>query len=999
MRYCHSLFIAFAIVLFPQLLSAQATYPAPYDLSAGPYSFTEWSATEPAGTYPSNAIIHRSNNQDPGLTTFVSSSDYALAYNLSSGTRVNGENAQGISFLNTGTSGNLGAVIVALNTSGQVDITVSFVSQTLAPGSGGSPREQRLRLQYRIGDSGSFLDVPGTPEYSSNTGDEQTFSGIALPSECDDQPLVHLRWLFYQHAANGGGNRPRLRLDDILISGTAGQCAAPVTGATAVSTSESGASTATLTWQNGNGAARIVVLRAGSPITTQPTDGTTYTSNSAFGTPGTGLGEGFVVYNGTGSTVAVSGLTPGVTYYAEVFEYKCASVLYLTGSGATTFFTTPTTPEITVVPNTPLTLFAEAATPSSPVQVMVSGLFLNDELDVTTTGSFEVSFNALAGYSTGLSLIPVAGVVDPTVIYVRFSPPADQSEQGTLTFSSMGAGDVVIALTGEVEVLLAEPFPLCSGAYSLTDWPAASPAGTYPANMIFQRFVATDPGIAAVIGDDYTDAYNLTGGSRINGLGTDGISFINTGTLGNLGTAVLALNTLGRQDISVSYLASLMTQATGTPTPRNYGLRLQFRVGSGAWTDFEIPVDFPTIGLDNGHVEQFSDIVLPTACEDQPLVYLRWMYYQIAANNGGSRPRIRLDNIQVNSVPSFPALSDATPGPGVEPEEISSLVTGPIITHEDGAGVWAFTLRDGGVSGDADFLPTQVSSIVIERGEEDTTPSWSSQIAAAALFSGEDKLADGVVSATSIAFSGLDIEVDDNGSYEVTLRVSLTEEGELQDNGHLQFRLRNTSIVTGNDCESSGFASFDISSDPDANRIDVQATQMDYVNFVSQAMVDVVFSVSVRVTDQNGNVDVDDREVTLFYSTAGSGELVGPDGLGPFTMSGGTYTWSGISGTAIGIYTLTASSDDPVLLEVEDDLLIVPNVGVEEFHQPALAVYPNPNSGEWLWFDQMTQGMLLDSFGRVIERFSRTNRISLSALPAGIYFLSTDFGTVRVVVN
>lgn len=80
----------------------------------------------------------------------------------------------------------------------------------------------------------------------------------------------------------------------------------------------------------------------------------------------------------------------------------------------------------------------------------------------------------------------------------------------------------------------------------MTTWPAASAAGTYPSNMAFHRSTTQDPGLGIEMTTNYTDVYNKVSGSRISGLGDNGISFVNTGSSGNIGAAVAAINTIGR---------------------------------------------------------------------------------------------------------------------------------------------------------------------------------------------------------------------------------------------------------------------------------------------------------------------------------------------------------------------------------------------------------------------------------------------------------------------
>ncbi|HYG23086.1 MAG TPA: hypothetical protein VEH04_09910 [Verrucomicrobiae bacterium] len=84
---------------------------------------------------------------------------------------------------------------------------------------------------------------------------------------------------------------------------------------------------------SGNPVPSIVVMRASAPVSVQPSLGQPIVANASFGTPATGLGSGnFVVFASsspasTNNTVTVTGLTPGVTYYAAVYTFA--------GSGST----------------------------------------------------------------------------------------------------------------------------------------------------------------------------------------------------------------------------------------------------------------------------------------------------------------------------------------------------------------------------------------------------------------------------------------------------------------------------------------------------------------------------------------------------------------------------------------------------------------------------------------------------------------------------------------
>jgi hypothetical protein len=81
-----------------------------------------------------------------------------------------------------------------------------------------------------------------------------------------------------------------------------------------------------MNWTRGNGAGCLVIIQSGSQSNDVARNATAYTANSVFGS-GAVVGSHFVVYNGTGSNVTISGLSPSVFYYVQVIEF--------TGTGAT----------------------------------------------------------------------------------------------------------------------------------------------------------------------------------------------------------------------------------------------------------------------------------------------------------------------------------------------------------------------------------------------------------------------------------------------------------------------------------------------------------------------------------------------------------------------------------------------------------------------------------------------------------------------------------------
>src|ERR1035437_8059572 len=117
-----------------------------------------------------------------------------------------------------------------VNTTGFTNVQVAFDIMTIRnPYDGGSnTRRNNVELQYRVGSSvGAFTSASGSI-YRNNTT-TQTGSGVttpqnsktitvALPSGCDNQSSLQLRWV--QRDSSGSGSRPSFAFDNICVTGT-----------------------------------------------------------------------------------------------------------------------------------------------------------------------------------------------------------------------------------------------------------------------------------------------------------------------------------------------------------------------------------------------------------------------------------------------------------------------------------------------------------------------------------------------------------------------------------------------------------------------------------------------------------------------------------------------------------------------------------------------------------------------------------------------------------
>jgi hypothetical protein len=210
-------------------------HPAAHVLAGGDYQFHGWASDSPALTYPAHMLFLQSEVDDPLLDTplaraYAIPADDAAApqdvdfpYAASSRSRINGLGPAGVSFITTGRNRAPGGALLALDTRGLAAATVAFTGGTVAPGT----RNYAVRLQYRVGGDGPFLDLldetKAQVEYlrSPTAGHSQPVGPVSLPAAAMNQPYIQLLWR-YHHLGGGEGPRDEMRLADIQIVRTPG---------------------------------------------------------------------------------------------------------------------------------------------------------------------------------------------------------------------------------------------------------------------------------------------------------------------------------------------------------------------------------------------------------------------------------------------------------------------------------------------------------------------------------------------------------------------------------------------------------------------------------------------------------------------------------------------------------------------------------------------------------------------------------------------------------
>jgi hypothetical protein len=129
----------------------------------------------------------------------------------------------------------------------------------------------------------------------------------------------------------GGTGSSIAYLTSSFASGSASTASDPTLQAAALSFTSVTSNSAIISWTNGNGTGRLVVLRQGSAVNSEPVDLTNYTSNNNFGVGGQVGSGNYVVLKGNTTNVTVNNLVAGTTYHAAVYEYNGSSApMYLT---------------------------------------------------------------------------------------------------------------------------------------------------------------------------------------------------------------------------------------------------------------------------------------------------------------------------------------------------------------------------------------------------------------------------------------------------------------------------------------------------------------------------------------------------------------------------------------------------------------------------------------------------------------------------------------------
>lgn len=180
---------------------------------------------------------------------------------------------------------------------------------------GGQPSSPTAGGSYNVAVAGDFANANNPSIGASKVIYNGTAGGNINLTVKNLQPGE--RYYFKVFEFNGGcvdGSAPSINAETILAEPTASSKTLIFSNIKPYSFD--------LSWTNGKGSRRIVVLKEGTAVTGAPIDNTPYTAAAQFGN-GSQLATGeYVVYNGSGNSASITGLKAFTTYHAAIFEYN-----------------------------------------------------------------------------------------------------------------------------------------------------------------------------------------------------------------------------------------------------------------------------------------------------------------------------------------------------------------------------------------------------------------------------------------------------------------------------------------------------------------------------------------------------------------------------------------------------------------------------------------------------------------------------------------------------
>jgi len=333
------------------------------------------------------------------------------------------------------------------------------------------------------------------------------------------------------------------------------------------------ATLASITWTDGNGAGRLLVVKEGSAVDSFPLDGSNYTANATFGS-GTEIGTGnYVVHDGASPLASLGGLTRDVIYHFRAFEYN--------GTLGTTanFFTDSAT-------GNPISQTTKASNPGSVVT----------DLAITSIGNNQFTITWTKGATGTNTLIAVKALTlpsDPADLNsysadTVFGGGTDLGSGSYVVYNGTGSSVTVTGLTpGTLYKVEASAFNGSSGSENYRASPPSEQAYTFmvepsqSTSIGFGTLADTSYAVSYTAGDGLSRLVVAKAGSAVDWTPTDGTAYSGENNTFGSGTELSAGNFLVHRGASPFTLSGLGPQT-------NYFIRIFEYQGTNSTLNYNI---------------------------------------------------------------------------------------------------------------------------------------------------------------------------------------------------------------------------------------------------------------------------------------------------------------------------------------------------------------------------------------------------------------------------
>ena len=359
---------------------------------------------------------------------------------------------------------------------------------------------------------------------------------------------------------------------------------------------------------------------------------------------------------------------------------------------------------------------------------------------------------------------------------------------------------------------------------------------------------------------------------------------------------------------AISFSQTVTTNAATSVTQNSATLNGTVNGGGNSMTyikfDYVSYADYQAIGWDgatavnatpsdnSGHLSENLAVSASISDLDASTKY----YFRVKAYYGGYYYGLR-DSLTTLTPPS--SSSDIISADNETSNIDYASKTGSSITATtDAIRVWSFTIRDGGASNDADTYGTELTSVTIDKGGSNSVSNWATTIRQAALFDGTTKIAEVSVTGETIFFTGLsgaNVTAADNGTKTLDLYLTF-ETTNITDNQQFQFQIQNANVTANSSTSTfTTFTAATSSTTSDANRIEVTATKLLFVQQPSTVNIDDTMTpdVTVEAADANNMRDLDfttSIDITAAGATLTTSPLTSAASSGLATFSTISFT-------------------------------------------------------------------------------------------------------------